>query len=243
MYNNYTFNQEGNIVVNDENKLCIKENHNEVVKELGLENQIEILKNKRLEMKKIKDSNPSEKKNRHRKRKINFCNIMIGVATIFLCKIIIPLSSLDYTIYTPYFWVKSASDALLTVFMLLYLPCSIIAFIINEYIYSLNRKSCICTDILFEELNEQILEKEEELEKIRQNKQGKINIDTNIHKIETNDFLGKIEKQIDRKEELILKYLKLKRRVRIKNMEEVLVKKEMPIEEQEFVRKLDKKIS
>lgn len=243
MYHNYTYNLDGEVIVNDAKKMTIKDNHLQIEKELKLENDIEVLNSNVEDLKEdLQNLGPTHKENDKRKRKRNILAILMGILLILGCKVLPVALSLDAPVSSsPLFWIHSKSDALLTALMMTYLPMSISIFIATKRNHTTIKNYINETEILLSELDRELSEKEQELQEVRKNKFSKSEPDKIIHDLYPTEVKERVHSELESKRAIIRKYQKLRKYVQQNMLEEKLIEENLQPKEQEFVHRLVKK--
>ena len=241
MYNSYTYNQNGEVIVSDEKTMRLREGHEEIRKELVLENEIEVLNNKINEIEsELKNLGTHEENKKIRNNKI-LKDILVGFGIIIFSEIIFPIFFGNASVTTsPIFWIHSKADVCLVLCTTFYIPGSIFFFNTIQKSYTRIKNKINTKKFLLSELNLEVEQKENELQVIRNNKISKSIKDTTIHNLFSKETKRKILEELKWKTESIRKYKYYKSCYQDKSLERILSAEKLEENKKEFIRRLVK---
>lgn len=240
MFNSYTFNIEGDIVTNDEKTIVKRENHSQIEEELRLENDIEALNTIIKEQEEFLNNWTLEGAQKRKKRHI-IKTILTGVCFVIFVEFIGNTLGLGEPVKNPSLpLIKDNTSAMISLFLTLYIPGAPLVIRSILRAYKRDKKEIEETQILHDEYQEKLKEKEQELATIKNNKVGKLTPDDVIHNLNGKEVLPSLRKDLEAKKEIIRKLKIYEELASTGELNQKILEENISVPNQEFIYRLVK---
>lgn len=211
MFKNFIRNIDGRVTYSDEENLYIGKNHNQIIEELNLKNEIEIL-NKEIEQNRI-EYEKLEDKDFYKK---SFRKSVIFVVFMFLFWYIGPkmgelIHGVRTVLNSPFFWVHTDAMAMTTASYILLIPISIGLLKSRKDYCEDNIARLTALEAEYEFLKNELEKKEASLRKIEEHKKSSaLKVDKEIQKLDIKTYKEELQKKLA----FLVKYCEYKERIK-----------------------------